>query len=63
MGSVGGVVTQPALGRVADASGYGLTYGISAAIQLGALPFVFLARRTNAASDPIAASVRTSEGS
>ncbi len=60
MGSVGGVVSQPALGRVADASSYGLTYGISAAIQLGAVPFVLLARRTNAASDPISATERTS---
>ncbi len=54
MGSAGGVVSQPALGRVADASGYPLTYVIGGVLQLGAVPFVLLARRTNASSDPIA---------
>lgn len=53
MGSAGGVVTQPALGRVADLQGYSLAYAFSAAIQLGAIPFILLARRTAAASDPI----------
>jgi MFS family permease len=53
MGSVGGVVAQPALGRVADVSGYGASYVVSAAITALALPFVVLARRENASSDPI----------
>ena len=53
MGSAGGVVAQPVLGRVADVSGYGPSYVVSAAIQALALPFVVLARREHAPSDPI----------
>jgi hypothetical protein len=53
MGSAGGVVAQPALGRVADVSGYAFSYLVSAGIQVLALPFVFLARREKAPSDPI----------
>ena len=54
MGSAGGVVTQPALGRVADVAGYATSYLASAAIQTLAVPFLLLARRERAASDPIA---------
>jgi MFS family permease len=54
MGSAGGVVIQPVLGRVADVSGYGASYLVGAALQALAIPFVILARRENAASDPIA---------
>ena len=53
MGSAGGVVAQPALGRVADLSGYGASYLVSGAIQAAAIPFIFLARRERASSDPI----------
>jgi hypothetical protein len=53
MGSAGGVVAQPALGRVADLSGYGTSYLAAAAIQALALPFMVLAWRENAASDRI----------
>jgi MFS family permease len=53
MGSVGGVVAQPALGRSADLYGYGASYMIAAGVQALAVPFVFLARREHAASDPI----------
>jgi MFS family permease len=53
MGSAGGAVTQPILGRVADAWSYSASYLVTAAVQLGALPFVILARRENAASDII----------
>lgn len=53
MSSAGGVVVQPALGRVADVSGYPASYLVSAGIQALALPFVLLARRERAASDPI----------
>lgn len=53
MGSAGGVVAQPVLGRVADVSGYAASYIVSAAIQVFALPLVFLARREKAASDLI----------
>jgi MFS family permease len=53
MGSAGGVVIQPSLGRVADVYGYPASYVASAAIQALAVPFAFLARRENASSDPI----------
>ena len=53
MGSAGGVIAQPALGRVADVNGYGPAYAVSAAISALALPFVLLARRERASSDPI----------
>jgi MFS family permease len=52
MGSAGGVVVQPALGRLADTSGYARTYLVGAIIQAAALPFLMLARRQNATSDP-----------
>ena len=53
IGSSGGVVAQPALGRTADVFGYGTSYVVAAAIQLLAVPFAVLARRENAPSDPI----------
>jgi MFS family permease len=53
MGSAGGVVAQPALGRVADVHGYGPAYVVGAVVQIAALPFLLLARRERAASDPI----------
>jgi MFS family permease len=53
MGSAGGVVTQPALGRAADLFGYPASYVVAAGVQALSLPFVLLARRENAVSDPI----------
>jgi MFS family permease len=53
MGSAGGVVAQPVLGRIADVNGYGASYIVAAGLQAFAIPFVFLARRENAISDPI----------
>jgi MFS family permease len=53
MGSVGGVVAQPVLGRVADASGYAASYLVAGGLSALALPFVLLARRERATSDPI----------
>jgi len=53
MGSAGGVVIQPALGRVADVGGYSASYAVAALIQLLALPFLGLASREKAPSDPI----------
>ncbi len=55
MGSSGGVVVQPVLGRVADVAGYASSYLVAAAVNVVALPFVLLARREHAASDPIEA--------
>lgn len=53
IGSTGGVVAQPALGRVADVYGYGPSYMVSAGVSALALPFIVLARRERASSDPI----------
>ena len=53
IGSAGGVVAQPALGRTADVFSYGTSYVVAAGIQLLAVPFSILARRENASSDPI----------
>jgi MFS family permease len=53
MGSAGGVVAQPLLGRVADVNGYGASYIVAGAIQALAIPFSILARRERASSDPI----------
>ena len=53
IGSSGGVVAQPALGRTADVFSYGTSYVVAAAIQALAIPFSILARRENASSDPI----------
>jgi MFS family permease len=53
MASAGGVVIQPGLGRVADVYGYPASYVTSAAITALAIPFVVLARRVRASSDPI----------
>ena len=53
MGSSGGVVIQPILGKAADVWGYPASYACSAAIQALAVPFMWLARRERAESDPI----------
>jgi MFS family permease len=45
MGSGGGVVVQPALGKAADVWGYPASYLCCAAIQVMAAPFIWLARR------------------
>jgi MFS family permease len=55
LASSGGVVIQPALGKVADAWSYAASYVVGAAVELMALPFVVLARRERAPSDPIPA--------
>jgi MFS family permease len=53
MTSAGGVVGQPILGRVADISGYGVSYVVAGALNVLAIPFLFLARRERASSDLI----------
>lgn len=53
MGSSGGVIAQPALGKVADLQGYATSYVIGGLVQFGALPFLLAARRQKASSDPI----------
>ncbi|MCP5109814.1 MAG: MFS transporter, partial [bacterium] len=51
MGSAGGAVSQPALGRAADVWSYGTSYVITGLVQVAALPFLLLARREDAPSD------------
>ncbi|MDF1595667.1 MAG: MFS transporter [Acidimicrobiia bacterium] len=53
MGSGGGVVAQPVLGRVADSWSYSASYAVAALMQAAAVPFLILARKQQAASDPI----------
>jgi MFS family permease len=53
MGSAGGVVSQPALGRAADVFGYPFSYLLCAMIALLALPFLALARREDVPSDAL----------
>ncbi len=55
MGSAGGVVAQPALGRAADVFGYATSYVIAGVISAAVVPFTILARRERAPSDPIEA--------
>lgn len=49
----GGMVSQPALGKVAEVWGYPASYIGSAIFQVLALPFLILARCEKAQSDPI----------
>ncbi|MCP9485546.1 MAG: MFS transporter [Gaiellaceae bacterium MAG52_C11] len=51
LGSTGGVVAQPVLGRSADVWGYPGSYLLGAAISALALPFVYLSRRQNDPAD------------
>ena len=53
MGSAGAVIAQPALGRVADVNGHGASYVVATGLQALAIPFIVLARREHAVSDPI----------
>jgi MFS family permease len=51
MGNVGGIGIQPALGRVADLSGYGFSLAVGGVISAIAVPFLWLSRRQNAPAD------------
>jgi MFS family permease len=53
MASGGGVWAQPALGRSADAWGYGPSYLLAAGISVLALPFLSLSRAQDAGADYI----------
>jgi MFS family permease len=53
MTSTGGVWSQPALGRAADAWGYAPSYLAAAGISMLALPFIALSRRQNAPADTV----------
>ena len=54
LGSSGGVVLQPALGKVADDWGYATSYVACAVVQTMALPFLWLARRERTEADAMA---------
>lgn len=56
MGSSGGVVVQPALGRAADVYGYPASLAISGLIELIAVPFLLASRRQHPAADQANAS-------
>lgn len=51
MGSSGGVVIQPLLGRSADLYGYPVSVALSGVIQLAAAPFILLSRRQRSQAD------------
>jgi MFS family permease len=53
LGSSGGVVIQPVLGKAADTWSYATSYLVGAGLQLAAVPFVLLARRERPVSDPV----------
>jgi MFS family permease len=57
MGSSGGVVIQPVLGRTADVYSYGTSFAVGAVFQALAVPFLILSRHEQAASDTATASV------
>jgi MFS family permease len=53
MGSSGGIVIQPILGRAADAQGYGASLAIGGVIQLAALPCIVASRRRAGKADVV----------
>jgi MFS family permease len=55
LGSSGGVVIQPVLGKVADVWSYSASYLVGAAVSAAAIPFTLLARRERASADPVVA--------
>ncbi len=53
MGSSGGVVIQPVLGKAADVWSYGTSFVVASVFQLVAVPFVLLSRRERAHADVV----------
>ena len=51
LGSSGGVVVQPVLGRTADSMGYATSYVFAAVISAAALPFIYKSRRQRSDAD------------
>jgi MFS family permease len=51
MGSSGGVVIQPVLGKAADVYSYGTSLVIGGLIELAAVPLLLLSRRERAPAD------------
>jgi MFS family permease len=53
MGSAGGVVAQPALGRVADVFSYGIAYVVAGVVYVLSLPFIIAVRRMGLTADRV----------
>ncbi len=53
MGSSGGIVIQPVLGKIADVWSYPSSYVVGAVFQLAALPFIALAKKEKSPADSI----------
>jgi hypothetical protein len=51
MGSSGGIVVQPLMGRAADVYGYPLSLAISGVIELFAVPFLVASRQRLSPAD------------
>ena len=51
LASLGGALAQPALGRIAETSGYAASYVAAAAVEVLALPFLLLAAARDRARD------------
>ena len=61
MGSSGGAVVQPLLGRSADLYGYAASLAIAGAIQLLAVPFLVASRRQGSPADEANASSKAQD--
>jgi hypothetical protein len=59
IGSSGGVVVQPLLGRAADVYGYPASLAIGGVIELIAVPFLLASRGQHAGADEVNASTST----
>jgi MFS family permease len=53
LGSLGGVISQPGLGRVAEVWGYPASYIATSSVQFLAMPFIALAKGAKAKSDDL----------
>ena len=62
MGSAGGVVAQPALGRVADVYSLGTAYVVAGALYALRLPFVIAVRRMGLPADKVLQPTATKTG-
>jgi MFS family permease len=51
MSNSGGIIIQPALGKVADERSYGISFIVGAMVQLLSLPFLIKARAENSPTD------------
>lgn len=57
LGSSGGVVSQPALGKAAELNGYAMSYMFAGVVQLLAIPFLVLANRQLETADEKVAAI------